>query len=300
MQFGWTADEKTSLGILSQAFDAGINFIDTADIYSKWAPGNQGGVSERIIGKWLKQSRIPREQVVIATKVRGRMGEHINAEGLSRSHIFNSVEGSLQGMGIDYIDVYQSHWFDESTPISETLLAFSDLIQMGKVRYIGCSNYPAWRLTESILTAELIRCYAYQSLQPHYNLVHRAEYERELLDVCRRFDLAVIPYSPLAAGFLTGKYRPDKKVDSSRAKGASKYFKERNFALLDLIKKIGLRSGNHTSSQVALSWLLHQPTITSLIIGPRTLSQLEDNLLSIQVDLDEYQLRDLDESSKWD
>ena len=150
MQFGWTADETLSHKILSAAFDAGINFIDTADVYSRWVEGNPGGVAETIIGKWIKQSNIPREQLVIATKVRGKTGTGPNDEGLSRVHILRAVDASLQRLGVDYIDLYQMHSYDEITPIEETLRALDDLVHQGKARYIGCSNYPAWRLTEAI------------------------------------------------------------------------------------------------------------------------------------------------------
>ncbi len=174
MQFGWTADEQLSFQILNASFEAGINFIDTADIYSNWVDGNPGGVSETIVGRWIKNFAIPREQIVIATKVRGRMGTGPNAEGLSRKHIFSAVEGSLRRLDVEAIDLYQSHWYDEHTPIEETLTAYNDLIRQGKIRYIGASNYPAWRLTEALWSARLYDLPAFQSLQPHYNLVHRA------------------------------------------------------------------------------------------------------------------------------
>ena len=155
MQFGWTADEPTAYQILSKAFSAGINFIDTADIYSRWAPGNPGGVAESIIGNWIKKQQIPRDRLVIATKVRGRMGEGPNDEGLSRTHIMNAIEASLKRLGTDYIDLYQAHSYDGQTPIEETLQAMDDLVHQGKVRYTGCSNYPAWRLTEAIWTSRM-------------------------------------------------------------------------------------------------------------------------------------------------
>jgi aryl-alcohol dehydrogenase-like predicted oxidoreductase len=206
MQFGWTADESTSYQILTAAFERGINFIDTANIYSRWARGNPGGVSEEIIGNWWKRNKIPRQQVILATKVRGRMGDGPNDEGLSPSHIRQAVEASLRRLQTDYIDLYQAHWYDESTPIEETLSTFNDLVQQGKVRYIGCSNYPAWRLMQSLWAADQLHVSRYDTLQPHYSLVHRAEFERELTDICQTYNLGVIPYSPLAGGFLTGKY----------------------------------------------------------------------------------------------
>jgi aryl-alcohol dehydrogenase-like predicted oxidoreductase len=300
MQFGWTADEKTSMRILDAAIEAGINFIDTADIYSRWADGNPGGVAENIIGKWLKGSAIQRDQIIIATKVRGRMGEGPNDEGLSRVHIMNAVEESLRRLNTNYIDLYQTHWYDENTPIQETLSAFNDLIKQGKVRYIGCSNYPAWRLVESLWNAETNQYNSYASLQPHYNILHRSEFEKELAEVCRQYNIAVIPYSPLAGGFLTGKYKPDTDIQSQRAGSVRKYFNENNWKLLDLLKQIGLEEGDLTISQTAIAWLLTDPLVTSPIIGPRTQSQLEDNLGAAGRYLSPQNRKLLDDASKWE
>lgn len=308
MQFGWGADEAASIRILSAAYEAGVNFIDTADVYSRWVEGNPGGVAEGIIGKWMKENLIPRDRVVIATKVRGKMGEGANDEGLSRVHIKNAVEASLSRLGTDYIDLYQAHWYDERTPIEETLSILTDLVRQGKVRYIGCSNFPAWRLTEALWTSELHHLARFDSLQPHYNLVHRAEFERELADVCRAYGVGVLPYSPLAGGFLTGKYREDKAVDSLRAKGASRYFNEKNWALLDTLEAIGnsktpsqetAQKNRRTISQVALAWLLSNPLIVSPIIGPRSLEQLVDNLGAVGLRLDANELKLIDEASAW-
>lgn len=300
MQFGWTATEEEAYPILDHAFANGVNFIDTADIYSNWAEGNSGGVAEMIIGRWLKKSSIPRDQIVIATKVRGRLGHGPNDEGLSRAHIFNAVEGSLRRLGIDYIDLYQTHWFDENIPIEETMSALDDLVHQGKVRYLGCSNYPAWRLTEALWASRLHGLSRYDSLQPHYNLVHRGEFERELAEVCRVYGLGVIPYSPLAGGFLTGKYRPDRQnVDSSRAARAGRYANPRNYALLDQMEGIGKDLGGRSISQVALAWMLANPLITSAIIGPRTLSQLDDNLEAAEVGISQEQKQILDKASAW-
>jgi len=299
MQFGWTADESTSFRILDAAYDRGINFIDTANIYSNWVKGNPGGVSEEIIGKWIKESGIPRDKLVIATKVRGRMGDGPNDEGLSRAHITRSVEASLRRLGTEYIDLYQAHWFDEHTPIEETLSTLDDMVRQGKVCYIGCSNYPAWRLTEAIWTSKtnyLARC---DSLQPHYNLVHRAEFERELSDLCRAYGIGVIPYSPLAGGFLTGKYRPDKITESARAKSAGRHFTNQNWELLDLLETIAQNKGGYSISQIALSWLLSNPLVTSPIIGPRTLDQLNDNLGAAGLRLEPEEMELLNEASKW-
>jgi aryl-alcohol dehydrogenase-like predicted oxidoreductase len=300
MQFGWTADETASLKVLSAAFDAGINFIDTADVYSRWAEGNPGGVAESIIGKWIKQSNIPREQVVLATKVRGRMGTGPNDEGLSRLHIMRAVDASLLRLGVDYIDLYQTHSFDDKTHIEETLGALNDLIHQGKVRYIGCSNYPAWRLTEAIWISRLNHLASYISLQPHYNLVHRAEFERELADVCRAYGLGVIPYSPLAAGFLTDKYHIGRaEPDSVRSRGVKRhYFNERSWSIHDAIENLA-QQHNKTVSQVSLAWLLGNPLITSPIIGPRNLEQLDDNLGVVGFRLSSEEIDALDKQSVW-
>lgn len=300
MQFGWTADEGLSHRILDAAYDAGVNFIDTADIYSVWVDGNPGGVAESIIGRWLKGSGVPRHRLVIATKLRGRMGDGANDEGLSRAHVMDAVEASLRRLDTDYIDLYQTHWFDEHTPIEETLRALDDLIHQGKVRYIGCSNYPAWRLTESLWVSRLNGLARYDSLQPHYNLVHRAEFERELEEVCRSYGLGVLPYSPLAGGFLTGKYRPGEKTDSARQRSAQRYFSARNWELLEKIENLGREKGGYSISQVALAWLLSEPLITSPIIGPRTLQQLHDNLGAVGLRLSTGEKELLDQTSKWE
>ncbi|MFN2158932.1 MAG: aldo/keto reductase [Anaerolineales bacterium] len=299
MQFGWTADEETSMRILNAAFKAGINFIDTANIYSRWVEGNPGGVSETIIGKWLKNSSIKRDQIIIATKVRGKMGEGPNQEGLSRIHILKAVDDSLRRLNTDYIDLYQTHWYDENTPIDETLSALDNLIRGGKVRYIGCSNYPAWRLVESLWCADENKYHSFTVLQPHYNIVHRSEFERELAGVCRRYNVAVIPYSPLAGGFLTGKYKRDSATESQRAGSAKKYFNESNWNLLDLLEQIGSEEGGLSISQTALAWLLSNDLITSPIIGPRTLNQLEDNLGAAGRQLNFQNKKLLDEASNW-
>lgn len=301
MQFGWTADEALSIKILNEAYEAGINFIDTADIYSRWAEGNPGGVSEHIIGKWIRETKIPREQVVIATKVRGQMGDGPNDQGLSRQHILDAVEASLHRLGTDHIDLYQVHWYDEETPIDETLRALDDLIRQGKVRYLGASNYPAWRLMNALWTADKLGLTRYDSLQPHYNLVHRDEFERELAQVCQTFGLGVIPYSPLAGGFLTGKYRKGEALpESARADGARRrYFNERGWAVLEAVEAIA-RNRNKSVSQVALAWHLSNPLVTSPIVGPRTLDQLADNLGAVGFRLDGKEMAQLNESSSWD
>ena len=253
-----------------------------------------------IIGKWIKQSNIPREQLVLATKVHGKMGPGPNDEGLSRAHIMRAVNASLQRMGIEYIDLYQTHSYDDKTPIEETLSALDDLVHQGKVRYIGCSNYPAWRLTEAIWTSRLNFKVRFDSLQPHYNLVHRSEFERELSEVCRTYDLGVIPYSPLAAGFLTNKYqRAQVEPESARLGGIKRrYFNEKGWEIHHAVEKLASQKGK-SISQVALAWLLSNPLITSPIIGPRSLEQLEDNLGAVGFRLSAEDKKSLDDASAW-
>ena len=298
MQFGWTADESISSRILSMAYEAGINFIDTADIYSRWADGNPGGVSEQIIGRWITQNHIPREKIVLATKVRGSMGEGTDAEGLSHKHIMQAVENSLRRLQTDYIDLYQAHWPDENTPIEETLEAFDDLIKQGKVRIVGASNYPAWELMQALWTADRKSLCRYECLQPHYNLVHRDEFERELVAVCKTYRLGVIPYSPLAGGFLTGKYRRNLIPNSARAEGAKRYFTERNWNLLDQMDILA-KEKKATISQVALSWLLANPVITSLIVGANSVEQLKENLGALDIQLSPDECNKLEKTSSW-
>jgi aryl-alcohol dehydrogenase-like predicted oxidoreductase len=283
MQFGWTADEATSFEIMSAAFDAGLNFFDTADMYSNWVDGNPGGISEEIIGRWWKQARIPRDKLIIATKVRGPMGDP-PTEGLSGKRILQMVEDSLRRLRLEYIDLYQAHWPDEETGIEETLRAFDDLIQAGKVRAIGCSNYTGAELLEALDASKQSGLANFETLQPKYSLVHRAEYESELAAICRKKNIAVIPYSPLAAGFLTGKYRRDFTPDSVRAEAVAKYFTEKNWRLLDEMDAIAAAHGA-TVTQVALAWLLADPTITSPIIGANSITQLNDSLAAVNLRL---------------
>ncbi len=299
MQFGWSADEPLAHQILSAAYEAGLNFIDTADIYSRWVPGNPGGVAEEIIGRWVKAAGIPRDRLVIATKVRGRMGEGPNAEGLHRIHIMQAVEASLRRLQMDYIDLYQTHWPDQDTPIDETLRALDDLVKQGKVRYIGASNYAAWELMESLWAAERNHTVRYVSLQPHYNLVGRAEFERELRAVCLKFGIGVIPYSPLAGGFLTGKYRRGQSApESVRARGLQHAMTEKNFDLIALMDRIG-KAHNASVSQVALAWMLADPVITSPIIGPNKMAQWTDNLGALDVSLTAEEKKQLDDATAW-
>lgn len=302
MQFGWTADEATSFEVLSAAYEAGVNFIDTADVYSRWVEGNPGGVAETIIGKWAKKANVPRDKIIIATKLRAPMSNDPTDQGLSRTHIMKSVDNSLRRLDMEYIDLYQTHYPDEDTPIEETLRAMDDLIQQGKVRHIGCSNYPAWQLMESLWTSDKHDLVRFESIQPHHNLVHRAEFERELKRVCTQYELGVIPYSPLAAGFLSGKYRKDSSTpDTLRSPGViRRHFKARNWAFLEKMDEVKGKYPDHSHAQIALAWLLGDPVITSPIIGPKNLSQLADNLGAIELQLSSEDKASLDEASQWE
>jgi len=299
MQFGWSVNEADTQRILSETVDAGINFIDTADIYSKWVEGNPGGVSEIYIGNWMKKNKIQRDQVVLATKVRGEMGRGPNDQGLTRLHMMNAVEASLRRLQTDYIDLYQSHWTDDDTPIDGTLRAFDDLVKQGKIRYVGASNYAAWELMQALWASDKYDLVRYDSLQPHYSLIHRDEFERELRAVCETYCLAVIPYSPLAGGFLTGKYRRNEALpESKRAEGRKLSMTEKNFALIDEMEVIALR---HKASiaQVALAWMLADPVITSPIIGATSVEQLNENLGALDVKLHEDEMVLLNKLTAW-
>jgi aryl-alcohol dehydrogenase-like predicted oxidoreductase len=301
MQFGWTADEPTAFGVLDAAFESGVTFLDTADVYSRWVEGNPGGVAETILGKWMKQTPGRRDQIVLATKVRGRMGDGPNDEGLSRAHIMRAVEDSLRRLQTDVIDLYQLHAPDPSTPIEETLRTLDDLVHQGKMRYIGCSNFKAWQLMQAMWKSDLHDLTTFSSLQPHYNLLHRGEYEAELQAVCLEYGLGVIPYSPLAGGFLTGKYeRGQTPPAGSRGAGSSRMAgymaDDRSWKVLETMLVIA-KAHEASLSQVALTWVMRQPGITSPIIGPRSLDQLNDNLAAVNLNLSSTDLEALNQIS---
>ncbi|MCX6030258.1 MAG: aldo/keto reductase [Chloroflexi bacterium] len=299
MQFGWTADEATAFQVMDAFVEAGGNFIDTADVYSRWAPGNPGGVSEQIIGRWM-QARGNRGQIVLATKARGRMWDGPNGEGLSRGHLIRACEDSLRRLDTDFIDLYQTHSFDATTPIDETMRTLDDLVRAGKVRYVGASNYPAWRLTKALWTSDKLGLARYDSLQPHYNLANRAEFERELKPLCEEEGVGVIPYSPLAAGFLTGKYRRDSLPASARAEGIQKrYLNDRGFAIVEKLATVAQGRGL-TPAQTALAWLLTQPVITAPIIGANSVEQLRESLAAAGVRLSAEEMDDLNKVSAWE
>jgi aryl-alcohol dehydrogenase-like predicted oxidoreductase len=296
MQFRWTTDEPSSYAVLDAFFDAGGNFIDTADVYTRWAEGLHGGEAETIIGQWM-QRRGNRAQVVLATKVRGRMWSGPNGEGLSRAHILRAVDDSLRRLQTDYIDLYQTHSPDANTPIEETLRALDDLVRQGKVRYIGCSNYSGWELMEANLTARYQGLTPFVSIQPHYSLVERQNFEKHVLPAVRRLGTGIIPYSPLGKGFLTGKYRRGQPLpESKRAAGVQVYLSDSNFDLLDKLEALGQARGK-SIAQMALGWLLSQDNIAAVIIGANTPEQLADSLGATGLRLTPAELKMLNELS---
>jgi aryl-alcohol dehydrogenase-like predicted oxidoreductase len=297
--FGWTTDQPASEAVLDAYMEAGGNFIDTADVYARWVPGNSGGESETALGKWMTARR-NRQAVVIATKVMGPMGPGPNDTGLSRQHIAAGVEASLRRLQTDYIDLYQAHWDDRQTPLDETMRAFDDLVRQGKVRYVGCSNYVAWRLTRALWESDRRGLVRYESLQPKYNLVTRDEYERELEPLCLEQGVGVIPYSSLGSGFLSGKYRRDGALPTTaRAANVQKiYMTDRGFAVLAAVEQVAGSLGV-TPAQVALSWLAHRPGITAPIASATSVTQLKELLGGIELRLDAEATATLDRASAW-
>jgi aryl-alcohol dehydrogenase-like predicted oxidoreductase len=297
MQFGWTADEAAGIEVMDAFVEAGGNFIDTADIYSRWAEGNPGGVSEEIIGRWMK-ARGNRKDIVIATKVRGQMWDGPHGEGLSRKHIERAVEDSLRRLQVETIDLYQTHYPDEKVPIEETLAVFGELVATGKVRYIGLSNYTTGQLEEALRVADGKSLPSFVSLQPHYNLVWREEYESKRMQFCESNGIAVIPYSPLEAGFLSGKYkRGERAPKSQRAYNAKKFMTDEGFAVTEALAAIGVEKGVSVSA-VALAWLLHRPAIAAPIIGANSPAQLSDLVPASELKLSDDDMARLDVVSK--
>ena len=299
MQFKWTTDEATSYAVLDAFSAAGGNFIDTADVYSRWAPGLVGGEAETVIGEWMKR-RGNRSQIVLATKVRGKMWDGPDGEGLSRAHILRAVEDSLRRLQTDYIDLYQTHSPDENTPIEETLRALDDLVRQGKARSIGCSNYSGAQLEDAILTARRAGLSEYLTIQPHWSLVERQNFEQNTLPVVKKYGLAIIPYSPLGRGFLTGKYRRGQPLPESKRLGSvEKLLTDKNFALLDKLEELG-RARGKTPGQIALGWLLTKELVAAPIIGANTPEQLADSLGAVGLKLSADEMQLLDEMTAWD
>jgi aryl-alcohol dehydrogenase-like predicted oxidoreductase len=297
--FGWTTDQNASEAVLDAYMEAGGNFIDTADIYARWVPGNKGGESETALGLWMA-ARKNRHAVIVATKLGGPMGPGPNDAGLSRLHMVSAVEASLQRLKTDYIDLYQAHWDDRDTPLEETLRGFDDLVRQGKVRYIGASNHAAWRLALALGESARHGYVRYECLQPKYNVVIRDEYERELEPLCREQEVGVIPYSSLASGFLSGKYRKGADTPATaRAAGVEKtYMNERGFRVLAAVEKVAAGAGA-TPAQVALAWLAHRPGITAPIASATSVGQLKELVGGIELKLDAEGITTLDEASAW-
>lgn len=294
---GWTADEPASFRLLDACVAAGCNFIDTADVYSKWAPGNRGGESETVLGKWLKRTA-NRPKVILATKVGSEMAP--DRKGLSRSYILREVEASLERLQTDYIDLYQSHRDDSATPLEETLAAYAQLIQQGKVRAIGASNYSADRLSEALQVSKRHGYPSYQSLQPLYNLYDRADYETQLEPVCQANGLGVIPYFSLASGFLTGKYRSEADLSQkARAEMVKKYLNERGFRILAALDRVAARH-HSTPGKVSLAWMLARPSITAPIASATSIEQLNDLIDATTLKLDDSSLQELNEASAYE
>jgi aryl-alcohol dehydrogenase-like predicted oxidoreductase len=292
MTFGLQVDEAGSRAILDKAFEHELTFLDTADAYPLGGTRETIGETEAIIGRWM-QDKGNRERLLIATKCFAPTRRGPNAWGLSRQHIMESIDQSLRRLGTDYVDLYQAHGFDPNTPIEETLRAFEDLVTSGKVRYVGCSNYPAWRLGEAVRAADRLGLGGYVSVQPRYNLLYR-DIEVELLPLCRHEGLGVIVYNPLAGGFLSGKYKPGQDVEqgtrfalgTAAERYQARYWHDSQFQAVEALKSVVESKGLNMVS-VAIAWVLAQPGITSAIIGASRPGQLDANLAALEVTLDD-------------
>jgi aryl-alcohol dehydrogenase-like predicted oxidoreductase len=292
--FGWTADRATSFRLLDAFVAAGFDFIDTADVYSRWVHGHVGGESETIIGEWVA-SRKNRASVVIATKVGSEMGPGMN--GLAKQRIRDAVEASLRRLQTDYIDLYQSHYDDPETPVEETLETYSQLISEGKVRVIGASNFTGDRLEESLAASARLGFARYETFQPEYNLCERERFEREFSPICAREGIGVIPYYSLAAGFLTGKYRSEADLKGrARAARAGRYLNERGFRILDALDGAA-KDLDATPAQIAIAWLMARPTIAAPIASATSLAQLEDLVAATRLALPPETMAKLDAAS---
>jgi aryl-alcohol dehydrogenase-like predicted oxidoreductase len=294
--FGWTADERTSFRLLDAFVAAGFNLIDTADVYSKFAPGNHGGESETIIGKWLKQGG-RRDKVVIATKVGLEMGP--NRKGLSKAYIMRAAEDSLRRLQTDHIDLYQSHRDDPDTAMDETLQAYAQLMEQGKVRAIGASNYSAERLSHALTLSRRHELPRYECLQTEYNLYDRAEYENTLEPVCVENGLGVLSYFSLASGFLTGKYKSAADVaNTARGDFVKKYLNDRGFRILEALDQVA-KQFDAAPVRVALAWLIARRTVTAPIASATSLPQLNELIGATKLQLDEASMRFLNQESDY-
>lgn len=293
--FGWTADEKTSFALLDAFFDAGFNAIDTADVYSSWVPGNSGGESEAVIGRWLKQSGRPRDSAVIVTKVGSELGPE--RKGLSRRWIMQAVEDSLRRLKTDYIDLYLSHWPDPDTPYEETLAAYDTLRSQGKVRAIGASNLDAEQMRDALQVAAAKDLPRYDVLQPEYNLYDRASYDGALRNLCIEEEIGVITYFSLARGFLSGKYRSHKDLEgSARGGGVEKYLDGRGMRILGVLDEIAGETGAK-QAEIALAWIIAREGVTAPIASATNLDQLGSLVRSAEIKLSGEAIRRLNEVS---
>ena len=297
--FGWTADEKMSFQLLDKFVDSGFNLIDTADVYSVWQEGSNGGESETIIGKWLKQSG-KRDKVLIATKCGMKMARDLGCESLSKDYILSSVDKSLKRLQIETIDLYQAHNDDPNTPLEETMEAFDSLIKAGKVRAVGASNYKAERLKEALEVSARLNVARYECLQPEYNIYDRADYETELEPFCVKEELGVISYFSLARGFLSGKYRQESdRSQSPRGAGVKKYMNDRGFQIIDTLEEIAAEHKSNCA-QIAIAWLVHRPSITAPIASATKMEQLDDLIAAAQIELSDENIKRLDAASQYE
>jgi aryl-alcohol dehydrogenase-like predicted oxidoreductase len=298
MQMGWIVNEEDSHKLLDVALEKGINTYDTANIYSKWGDGSYPGKSEEIIGGWITDRGV-REDIVLATKVRGEMSDRPIDAGLSRRHIMDAIEGSLLRLNTEWVDIYWSHWPDEDTPMEETLRAYTSLIESGAVHYIGASNHTAAEIMESLWVSDVNDLASYEVIQPSYSLARRRDFEKHLQPVIKKYGLGVTSYSPLGGGFLTGKYTKDGLPDSKRAEiTKTRYFKDRNFKIVETLKEVAA-SNDASIPQIALAWVLTQDIITAPIIGANSPEQLEENLQALEVKLSDDDVTRLNEVSDW-
>lgn len=294
--FGWTADERMSFRLLDDFVAAGCNLIDTADVYSKFAPGNHGGESETVIGHWLKQGN-RRDKVIIATKVGSEMGP--DAKGLSKTYILRAAESSLRRLQTDYIDLYQSHRDDPDTSLDETLQAYAELMEQGKVRAIGASNYTAERLSYALTLSRRHELPRYECLQTEYNLYDRADYEETLETVCIENGLGVLSYFSLASGFLSGKYKSAADVENkARGDFVKKYMNDRGFRIIEALDDVA-KELHATPAQIALAWLIGRPTVTAPIASATNLTQLKELIAATKLKIDEAAMDLLNRASDW-
>jgi aryl-alcohol dehydrogenase-like predicted oxidoreductase len=294
--FGWTVDASGAFNLLDAFVDRGLNCIDTADVYSRWLPGNKGGESETILGEWFKRSG-KRDKIVLATKVGMDMGN--GKKGLRKRYILEAAEASLKRLKTDRIDLYQSHQDDELTPIAESLEAYQQLIQQGKVRAIGASNFKGARLSEAVELARKEKLPIYQVLQPEYNLYSRQQYESDLAPTAEKYELGVIPYFSLASGFLTGKYKSEADAKgANRESRVLKYFDERGKRILKALAEVAQQTGAQPAA-ISLAWLLAQPTVTAPIASATSTKQLYSLFTAVELRLEQEQIARLTKASAY-